>query len=77
MGNVVFKRMSKSNKYKHVYCIPGPPGENRNKIWCARLKAPNGRISSKFFDTEREAAIAADVKLIELGKQPVNVLKRK
>jgi hypothetical protein len=28
-------------------------------------------------ETEREAAIAYDKKMIELGKEPVNILKRK
>lgn len=31
----------------------------------------------KPFDTERQAAIAVDKKLIERGKEPVNILVRK
>ena len=31
----------------------------------------------KFCDTEREAAIAYDMKMIEKGKEPVNILVRK
>lgn len=30
-----------------------------------------------YFDTEREAAIAVDKKLIEIGEEPVNILVRK
>jgi len=32
---------------------------------------------TKYFDNEREAAIAVDKKLLEKGKEPVNILKRK
>lgn len=32
---------------------------------------------AKYFNNEREAAIAVDKKLIEKGKEPVNILKRK
>jgi hypothetical protein len=33
--------------------------------------------TSKFYETEREAAIAADRFLISIGKEPVNILVRK
>ena len=33
-------------------------------------------VSMDLFETEREAAIAADKKLIERGFEPVNILKR-
>jgi hypothetical protein len=32
---------------------------------------------AKYFDIEREAAIAVDKKLIEKGEEPVNILKKK
>jgi hypothetical protein len=36
-----------------------------------------GRHWGAIFNTEKEAAIAVDIKLIEIGKNPVNVLIRK
>jgi len=32
---------------------------------------------AKLYDSEREAALSADMILIENGKEPVNILKRK
>ena len=40
-----------------------------------RLHMPG--VSSKRYDTEREAALAADMQLLKQGKEPVNILKRK
>jgi len=40
-----------------------------------RLHMPG--ICSKRYDTEREAAIAADMQLLKQGREPVNILKRK
>jgi hypothetical protein len=40
-----------------------------------RLHMPG--VSAKRYDTEREAAIAADMQLLKQGKEPVNILKRK
>jgi hypothetical protein len=37
----------------------------------------NGRSFFGLYDTEREAAIAYDVKMIETGMEPVNILKPK
>jgi hypothetical protein len=34
-------------------------------------------VCSKRYDTEKEAAIAADMQLIKQGREPVNILKRK
>ena len=68
----------KSASYKHVYfseflinrkgdCIlPWMTLINHDRThWCARFK------------TEREAALAVDMKLIEMCKEPVNILKHK
>jgi len=35
------------------------------------------RVTKDSFTTEREAAIAVDIILINRGKEPVNILKRK
>jgi hypothetical protein len=40
-----------------------------------RLHMPG--VCAKRYDTEREAAIAADMQLLKQGKEPVNILKRK
>lgn len=37
----------------------------------------NGSRNGKSFETEREAAIYVDKKLLEQGKEPVNILVRK
>ncbi len=58
------------SKYKHVDKMM-----MNDKIYFRRL-AMFGK-GHKTYDTEREAAIAADVLLIENGKEPVNILVRK
>lgn len=43
----------------------------------ARIKRNNLSWTSKCYESERDAAIAYDKKLIELGELPVNILKKK
>jgi len=63
--------MGKYSNYKHV-------GYNvRYKKWQAFIRLPNGKNWIKRCKTEHEAAIASDKQLIELGREPVNILKRK
>lgn len=62
----IIKMIGKS-KYKYVSQI-----ELSNGIWWRG--AING--TGKSFRTEKEAAIYIDKKLIEKGKEPVNILKR-
>jgi hypothetical protein len=46
--------------------------------WQARLYIKGGgKATGKFYNTERDAAKAVDVFLINNGREPVNVLKRK
>ena len=61
-------------KYKGVYLVTKKGGNSSNHVgeWQAVYK---GRRSSH--KTEREAAIKIDKCLIEDGKPPVNILKRK
>ena len=64
------KWLGKSTLYKHVYLWEDP----KNKIiryMCSVLGV------SKVFLVEREAALCADKILLRLGKEPVNILKRK
>jgi len=50
---------------------------NMKKPWRAIAERGGRRILNKRFSTEREAAIAYDKALIQLGEEPVNILKRK
>jgi len=58
------------SNYKYVVKLTDPTGDEH---WL--IKIPN--VSSKEYPTEREAAIAVDLFLINKGKEPVNILKRK
>lgn len=68
MGGIKYKLIEKSKNYKYVRKMMDHCG---NFVWVV-----NG-IGAKVCKTEREAAIAADKKLIMMGKQPVNILKPK
>lgn len=64
----------KSSKYKGIYYdLAGV----RNCYRWQASKTFKGIKWRKDCKTEREAAIAYDKKLIELGLEPVNILKRK
>lgn len=60
--------MEKS-KYKHVQYLSNMV---LDKPWRAKVPGAN----PKNFTTEREAALSVDKTLINLGKKPVNILKR-
>ena len=64
-----FKRIGKSKLYKYVQEVQF----GKNKLWRAELPKYN---YVKVCDTERAAALAVDKKLIELKKEPINILKR-
>jgi len=66
-----FRQKYTKSKYKHVYKYNDGYGDR----W-ARGKMCGLGVKSSYM-TEREAAIAADLILIENGKEPVNILKRK
>lgn len=63
--------MEKS-KYKYVSQVT----ENGKKRWRGTFFVKGGKGNGKSFETEREAAIFVDKKLIEIGKDPVNILKK-
>jgi len=63
------KRIRGSDKYKYVTLYRTQEGVDR---WCVHMFGNTGT-----YDTEREAAKQADIRLIRAGKQPVNILKRK
>jgi hypothetical protein len=63
------KELNKSSKYKYVRKKIGEKGfEN----WIARCLG-----AVKCFDNERDAAKWVDLRLIDKGKEPVNILVRK
>ncbi len=65
----VYKNFKKSDKYRHVYSYI-----YKDKIrWQMALQG----VMCKVYDTEIEAAKAADMCLIKQGKDPVNILKKK
>ena len=64
-----FKRIPKSSKYKYVTKRECERGVIR---WYADCLG-----GSKSFEKERDAAKWVDLRLIEKGKDPVNILVRK
>jgi hypothetical protein len=62
-----------SNKYKYVKYKDCKDGVRR---WYACLRG-KGRGNSWAAKSERDAALKIDKKLIEMGKEPVNILVRK
>ena len=67
--------MARISQYKGVYLYAGNTKDNVPK-WIAKVQRKNVEWSSKPFNTEREAAIAYDKKLIELREQPINILRK-
>lgn len=62
----------KSDKYKLVYKLKCRHSVNNTFDWFAKV----GK-KQKNFRTEKEAAKWVDLRLIEQGKEPVNILVRK
>lgn len=65
-----WKYIKDGSRYKYVRKHIDPNG---NEHWIAKI--PNA--TSKEYPTERDAAKAVDLFLINKGKEPVNILKRK
>jgi len=59
------------SKYKYVTCHKS----NRELYWRG-VFFKNGYGNGKSFKKEREAALYVDKKMIEQGKEPVNILVR-
>ena len=63
----------KGSKYKYVSC-------RKVKdifIWRAQFYHKGKNLNSKLYKTEREAAIAVDLFMINTGRPPINILKAK
>ena len=63
----------KSDKYRGVFCFKSL---GKFTTWKA-MGSANGRKFTIMAESERDAALKFDKKRIELGKEPVNILKRK
>jgi len=67
---------SRKSKYKYV----GAWIKNGTKIWRAHLSNqhfPTLEYSwSAIFESERKAALEVDKKMLSIGREPVNILKR-
>jgi hypothetical protein len=80
--------MTPKSKYKHVVWSPYLKRKSKHDMekanktpWRALLRWRSGlgedKSRSKNFATEREAALQADKWLLEMGREPVNILKPK
>ena len=63
------------SSFKNVYA-PNPRHYRKRNQWRARIRI-NGEVFDQYYYTEKEAAIAIDIILLNHGKEAVNVLKRK
>lgn len=68
----IIPEQCKSEKYKYVYVLD----YGNLYRYLAEINRKGYRCR-KYFDTEREAGLYIDKKLLELGEEPVNILKRK
>lgn len=69
--------MGKYSDYKGVAKSWGKNQKGKNKTYWVALHTHRGATWRKHCETEREAALAYDKRMIDLGLEPVNVLKRK
>jgi hypothetical protein len=74
----------KRSKYKGVYCLlkvnektTYRAARHGDKPWRAQHRYKGVRWNGKGRSTEREAALDYDKRMIELGLEPVNILKQK
>lgn len=68
-----YKYLSKS-KYKYVKSWLR---KKRDEVVFMAQITVNGKSKSKEFEKERDAALCVDKWFLEMGKEPVNILKRK
>jgi hypothetical protein len=66
-------RGRKSERYKHVYSYIN---HGKTEVW-GYLFTHKGVKYNGGYKTEREAALQCDIKLINLKKEPVNILIKK
>lgn len=63
-------RKIKKSKYKYVWLVI----RRGKEIWAAQIPSIKW---TRFLGTEREAAICVDTKLLETGKEAINILVKK
>ena len=69
------KSKGKSEKYQHVYHIWVQ--QKQETIWFASIwDVDQKRTRSKMLKDERAAALWIDKVLLEMNREPVNILKR-
>ena len=66
---------SEKSKYKYVYPQIKKGQATRYQGYFRDIKERRNRCKS--FKTEREAALWVDKTLLQIGRQPVNILKKK
>ena len=72
-----FKTIKKSELYKYVNYRQHLTSNGAKKyFWEAHIRRQNKSLRA-FFNDERAAALAVDRFLINLGLEPINILKRK
>jgi adenine specific DNA methylase Mod len=69
MAGIKYKAVERSKKYKYTLKVMD---EHGNYYWKSE-----GLGRGKLFDNERDCAKNIDLRLIEKGKEPVNILVRK
>jgi hypothetical protein len=72
MKKPIVNKKRKSDLYKYVYCVEFYNHGKPQKKWQVHLPKYN---FYNFFDSEKEAARAVDLKLIGMNKKPINILK--
>lgn len=65
-----------ASQYKYVSGVV-VHGKTKYKAIFYYYGATKRKATSKYFNTEKEAAIAVDKHLINIGKEPLNILVRK
>ena len=74
------KRFFTSEKYSNVYrTLIDSKGRRLKKPWYGSISCylHGEQWHSKYYESERGAAIAVDMARIRIGKEPRNILKRK
>lgn len=69
-----FKKIGKHPKYKNVYVLQSR--KSGKTYYMPYMTINYTKLPSRFYEDEKEAAIAVDKFLIKHHKDPVNILKK-
>ena len=75
--DTLMSKTTSKSKYKHVYKFDEGAEKFGYKFKTKVLNPMTGNYIIRYYDDEREAAKGADIDRIRLGKEPVNILKKK